>query len=62
MNIFISSIAALSPGAWDCIGLSNSETHRMYAYDDDWDESVGQIPYDACPGDSDPDGPGVHAG
>lgn len=35
-------ILAVSPGCWDCVGLTNTE---ILAYEDDYDNHVGQIPY-----------------
>jgi len=45
-------------GLWDCLGLT--DTQIRLTYDDDYDNWIGHIPYDAAPADPNPEGPGVH--
>jgi hypothetical protein len=42
MNVLIASILAVSPGCWDCLGLSDAQI--VLAYEDDYDRHVGPIP------------------
>jgi hypothetical protein len=39
MNVLIASILAVSPGCWDCLGLSDAQI--VLAYEDDYGHRTG---------------------